>query len=240
MRTDGGRRAGPQVADEIGCLDQRPRSVEGAVQFRILQQRPAEQIGRYLIAVLVVVEPVHQDVEQLVPHLITSLVVRRAGVCCVERIPPVRGTEPQVGPLGLDHQALGRGLLVQPHSRLDRLHQGGGRLQPSHVRVGLDGCRGTLGDEIQQGAGLHALLSEARQNIGDVGQVGTVWPNEEHATPAVAEARVGIEQIGSAVQRDDGLPRARTAVDDQGPAGTGANDGVLVGRDGAEHVAHTR
>ena len=40
------------------------------------------------------------------------------------------------------------------------------------------------------------------------------------------------------MQRDDGLAGARAAVDDEGAAGPGADDGVLVGLDGAEHVAH--
>ena len=97
---------------------------------------------------------------------------------------------------------------------------------------------GALGDEVAQGAGLHALLAEAGQHVGDVGQVGLVRADEEHAAPAVAEARVGVEQVGGAVQRDDGLAGARTAVDDEGAAGPRADDGVLVGLDGAEHVAH--
>jgi hypothetical protein len=65
-----------------------------------------------------------------------------------------------------------------------------------------------------------------------------VRADEQHAAPAVAEARVGVEQVGGAVQRDDGLARARTAVDDERAAGSRADDRVLVGLDGAEHVAH--
>ena len=40
------------------------------------------------------------------------------------------------------------------------------------------------------------------------------------------------------MQGDHGLARTRAAVDDEGAAGTRADDRVLVGRDGAEHVAH--
>ncbi len=40
------------------------------------------------------------------------------------------------------------------------------------------------------------------------------------------------------MQSDDGLPRTRTAVDDESAARTRADDGVLVGRDGGEHVSH--
>ena len=62
--------------------------------------------------------------------------------------------------------------------------------------------------------------------------------DEQHAAPAVTEARVGVEEVSGAVQCDDGLPRARTAVDDESAAGSRADDGVLVGLDGAEHVSH--
>ena len=97
---------------------------------------------------------------------------------------------------------------------------------------------GSLGDEVPQGAGLHALLAEAGEDVGDVGQVGLVRTDEQHAAPAVTEARVGVEEVGGAVQGDDGLARARTAVDDESAAGSRADDGVLVGLDGAEHVSH--
>ena len=76
------------------------------------------------------------------------------------------------------------------------------------------------------------------QDVGDVGEVGLVRADEQHAAAAVAEARVGVEQVGRAVQGDDGLAGARAAVDDERAAGSRADDGVLVGLDGAEHVAH--
>ena len=138
----------------------------------------------------------------------------------------------------VDRHPLGGRLLVEPDGRLDRLHQVRGRLQAGHVRVGLDRRRGSLGDEVPQGAGLHALLAEAGQDVGDVGQVGLVRTDEQHAAPAVTEARVGVEEVGGAVQGDDGLAGARTAVDDESAAGSRADDGVLVGLDGAEHVSH--
>ena len=40
------------------------------------------------------------------------------------------------------------------------------------------------------------------------------------------------------MQGDDGLPGARTAVDDEGAAGSRPDDRVLVGLDGAQHVPH--
>ena len=113
-----------------------------------------------------------------------------------------------------------------------------GRLQRSHVRVGLDACRGSLGDEVPQRADLHALLAEAGQDVGHVRKVGLVRTDEQHAAAAVTEAGVGVEEVGGAVQRDDGLARTRTTVDDERAAGSGADDRVLVGLDGAEHVSH--
>ena len=64
--------------------------------------------------------------------------------------------------------------------------------------------------------------------------------DEQHAAAAVAEPRVGVQQVRRAVQRDDGLAGAGAAVDDERAAGAGADDGVLVGLDRAEHVAHPR
>ena len=104
----------------------------------------------------------------------------------------------------------------------------------------LDRGSGSLRLEVEQGAGLHALLAEAGEDVGDVGEVGLVGSDEQHAATAVTEPGIGVEEVGRAVQGDDGLAGAGAAVDDQGTARTGTDDGVLVGLDGAEHVAHLR
>ena len=62
--------------------------------------------------------------------------------------------------------------------------------------------------------------------------------DEEHAAAPVPEPRIGVEEVGRAVQRDDRLAGAGTTVDDQCPTRPGSDDGVLVGLDGAQHVAH--
>jgi hypothetical protein len=64
---------------------------------------------RHPVVVIAVFILVDQDGEQLLPDLIASLVVRRTGVWCFERLGPVGGTDPDVGPVGLDQQALGGG-----------------------------------------------------------------------------------------------------------------------------------
>ena len=99
---------------------------------------------------------------------------------------------------------------------------------------------GPFGDEVAHGAGLHPFLAEAGEHVGDVGEVGLVRTDEEHAAATVTEARVGVQEVGGAVQGDDGLARSRAAVDDQRTAGSRTDDRVLVGLDGAEHVAHPR
>ena len=63
----------------------------------------------------------------------------------VERLGPVVGAEPQVGPRRLDLHPLGGRLLVEPDGRLDRRHHVGGRLQAGDLRVALDRGRGSLG-----------------------------------------------------------------------------------------------
>jgi len=65
-----------------------------------------------------------------------------------------------------------------------------------------------------------------------------VRTDEQHAAQAVTQARIGVQEVGGSVQGDDGLTRTRTAVDDESAARSRADDGVLVGRDGAEHVSH--
>ena len=192
-------------------------------------------MGRDLLVLVVLVD---EDREKLLPDLVAGLVVRGPGFRRLEGLGPVVGVEPDIGPVGLDRHALGGRLLVESDGRLDRLHQLRGRLQARHIRVGLGRGRRALGDQVAQGAGLHALLAEARQDVGDVVQVGPVRADEQHAAAAVPETGVGVEQVRGAVQRDDGLARAGSAVDDECAAGPRADDGVLVGLDGAEHVAH--
>ncbi len=62
--------------------------------------------------------------------------------------------------------------------------------------------------------------------------------DEQHPAPAVTQARVGIQQVSGAVQGHHGLARTRAAVDDQSTGRSRADDGVLVGRDGGQHVPH--
>ena len=88
-------------------------------------------------------------------------------------------------------------------------------LQPSDPGVGLFAGAGTLGHQVAQRAGLHAVLAEARQDVGDIREVGLVRADEQHAAAAMAQPRVGVEQVGGAVQRHHGLAGSRTAVDDE-------------------------
>jgi hypothetical protein len=83
----------------------------------VLPQRPSELIDGHLLVVVLD----GQDGDQRLPDLVASLVVRRTGIRRVERLGPVVGAEPDIGPRGLDHDALGGWLLVEPDCRLDRL-----------------------------------------------------------------------------------------------------------------------
>ena len=162
----------------------------------------------------------------------------RPGVGRLERLGPVRRAEPDVRPGGLDGHALGGRLLVQRDRRLDGLHHLGGRLQAGchGVRLG-NGC-GALRNQVAQRARLDALLAQAGQDVRDVGEVALVRADEQDAAAVPGQPRVGVEQVRGPVQRDDGLPGAWAAVDDERAVGAGADDGVLVGLDGGEHVPH--
>ena len=201
------RRHRPQVADEVGRVDQRPGPTEGVDQLVVLGERATYQVLGDVGVVGVALVLVDEDREQLLPDLVAALVVRGPGLERLERLGPVVRAEPDVGPRGRDLHALGRRLLVEPDRRLDRRHHVGGRLEPGHLGVGFVRRRGPFGQEVAQGAGLHTLLAEAGQYVGDVGQVGLVRTDEEHASAALAEARVGVEQVRRTVQRDDGLAR---------------------------------
>ena len=225
---------GPEVSHEVGCLDQRPRALDRLDQVLVLPQRLAQRLVRDLLVVVLV----DQDLDQLIEDVVAHLVVGRSRTRRRERLGPVLRAQPDIGPGRLHLHAFRRRLLVQSDGRLDRAHHLDRRLQASHLGVGIRRRICPFRDEVTQGARLHALLPEAGQDVGHVGQVRLVRTDEQHPAPAVTESRVGVEEVGRAVQGDDGLAGARAAVDDECTARPGSDDRVLVGLDGAEDVAH--
>lgn len=223
----------PQVGDDAGRVEQRPRPVDGAGQLLVLQQRPAEQVGGHLL----LVDLGDQDAQHLLPYLFARLVVRQARIRRVEGVRPVRGAEPELGPGRLDDELAGRRSLVMPNRRLDRLRRVSGDLQPDHPGIRLCEGRVALRNEIAQRADLHALLAQTREDVGDVGQIGLVRTDEQEPS-APRDPRLGVQEVGGAMQRDDGLARSRAAVDDERAPRSRPDDGVLIGLDRAEHVAH--
>ena len=90
----GGHR--PQVADEVGRLEQRPGAVEGLRSSRLRRSDLAERARAGTSSASSCL--VDQDVEQRLPDHVAGLVVRRAGVRGVEGLGPVGGAEPDVAP----------------------------------------------------------------------------------------------------------------------------------------------
>src|SRR5262249_37237524 len=76
-----------------------------------------------------------------------------------------------------------------------------------------------------------------REYLGDVAEEGRVRPDDQHAT-ALESAPVGVEQVGGAVQRGDRLPGAGAALDHEDAGQAGADDTVLLGLNGGDHVRH--
>ena len=136
-----------------------------------------------------------------------------ARISGVERPCPVRGTQRQLSHIRLHDEGFFRWLLVQPYRGLDRPDHVSQRLQPCHLRVGLDGRGGSLWVQLPQCADLHALLAEARQHIGHVVQIRLMRTHEQQAAAAVAQAGIGVQQIRRAVQGHDGLAGAGAAID---------------------------
>ena len=148
--------------------------------------------------------------------------------------------------LGVQHQLLP--LVLHDDRRVGRRLPGGQRLRQGvdHVHAALHGggARGVgtggphPGEQLAQAGQQHPGLAQRGQHLPDVADEGRVRADDQHGTPG-QQLPVLVEQVGGAVQRHRGLSGARAALDDQHPLVRGADDGVLVGLDGAHDVGHS-
>ncbi len=99
------------------------------------------------------------------------------------------------------------------------------RARPAHV-----------GDEVGQHDLLDTGLAERREHPLDVAQEHPVRSDDEDALILQREA-VGVQQICRAVEGDDGLAGARTALDHEHTGLRRADDLVLLGLDRGDDVA---
>ena len=81
-----------------------------------------------------------------------------------------------------------------------------------------------------------AGLTERGQHSLDVAQEHPVGSDDEHALVLEREP-VGVEQVGGAVERDDRLAGAGSALHDEHPGLRAADDLVLLALDGGDDVA---
>ena len=79
-------------------------------------------------------------------------------------------------------------------------------------------------------------LAQRRQHTLDVAQEYAVGPDDQHALIFQRET-IRVEQVGSAVQRDDGLAGAGTTLHHQHAGLWAADDLVLLALDGGDDVA---
>ena len=93
-----------------------------------------------------------------------------------------------------------------------------------------------VGDEVGEHGQLDAGLAQRRQHLLDVAEEQAVGPDDEHAL-ALEREPVGVEEVGGAVQGDDGLAGARAALHDEHAGQLGADDLVLLALDGGDDVA---
>ena len=157
-----------------------------------------------------------------------------------EGVAPVGRVEVDDAPGGLEEQRLLRGPLVERDRALDRCEHPGAALEPRERGVVLRRSMLALGDHLDEGAGEHPLLAEPRQDVGDVVEIGPMGAHHEEPSPASREVRVLVEQVGRTVQRDDGLARAGSAVDDERSPRRCPDDRVLLRGEGAQHAVHPR
>ena len=93
-----------------------------------------------------------------------------------------------------------------------------------------------VGHEVGEHDLLDTRLAERRQHPLDVAQEHPVRADDEHALVLQREA-VGVQQVGGAVEGDDGLAGARPTLDDQHAGMRRADDLVLLGLDRGDDVA---
>ena len=125
--------------------------------------------------------------------------------------------------------------LVDDQAHADvALHPGGER------RVGrVESVAGPLhvGHQVGEDRLLDAGLAERRQHPLDVAQEHPVGADDEHALVLEREP-VRVQQVGGAVERDDGLAGAGTTLHHQHTGLRRADDLVLLALDGGDDVAH--
>ena len=90
-------------------------------------------------------------------------------------------------------------------------------------------------EEVGEHRQLDAGLAEARQHLLDVAEEQPVGADDEHALALEREA-VRVEEVGGAVERDDGLAGAGAALHDEHAGQLGADDLVLLALDRGDDV----
>ena len=90
-------------------------------------------------------------------------------------------------------------------------------------------------EEVGEHRQLHAGLAEAREHLLDVAEEQPVGADHEHAL-ALEREPVRVEEVGGAVERDDGLAGAGPALHDEHPGQLGADDLVLLALDRGDDV----
>ena len=160
----------------------------------------------------------------------------RVPLCLGAGLAAHAGRELVGGAVDLDLDGGGRRLAQAGDGlRQDACHHGVA-LDPGGLRRIRDA--GVDAGEQRAGGGQHdVVLAERGQHLIDVAQERGARADDQDPAPRQSLS-VRIEEVGGPVQRDDGLPGARPALDDEDPARVLADDAVLVGLDGGDDVAH--
>ncbi len=175
-----------------------------------------ERKGHRLLRGVAVVAPQH-----LGPHAVQSAAFEAHGTPGHHR--PQR--------VGCPRDRVARGPREHPPDAEGALERRGGRGVETLRRAGLD--------DVAEGAQRDGVLAEGGQDPFDVGGVRRGRAGDEH-TAALEPPTVAVEQVGGAVEGDDGLAGAGAPRDLGDAPGGGADRLVLMRLDGRDDVAHVR
>ena len=164
-------------------------------------------------------------------------VVRPPGrACSITRSHHHLGRHDDAGAADLELARTLGDALPLTHGTRDDLSHASAALECSDL-VGLPRASVDAGEELTGGGQHGGCFAQRRQDLADVVQEDPIGPDDEHAAARKLLA-VRVKQVGGAMQRDDGLATAGTALHHEDARQRRAHDGVLLRLHRGDDVVH--